>query len=322
MATEHMTTETVGDPPCDHDAYTPCPPECRDAKNEWRRRAAAAIVREQNAPLPSKQETLEQRVRESGDLFARLEDCRRRIGKMCSELRSPRMSIPVEWTDDDFFISVTIKDAIETLTRAAQNASAGETETPQAPIAKVIVREDGPADVMLYAPGLPPGTHDLYCEPPSPGGQKVPHPCFAPETEALRVDSDGLRIDELMEIAIRAESYPDPTASPEAADAFSKFHDTFSPAKCVALTSELHELKCASEKTNDGLPPFYTERKCSQCGATEERIQRDGCPEKCGRTAGDVSPPHEHLWSGAGPEAYCIGCRITRAEVPRTPAHD
>jgi hypothetical protein len=137
----------------------------------------------------SKQETLEQRVRESGDLFARLEDCRRRIGKMCSELRSPRMSIPVEWTDDDFFISVTIKDAIETLTRAAQNASAGETETPQAPIAKVIVREDGPADVMLYAPGLPPGTHDLYCEPPSPGGQKVPHPCFAPETKAP-LDSD------------------------------------------------------------------------------------------------------------------------------------
>lgn len=51
-------------------------------------------------------------------------------------------------------------------------------ETSQAPIAKVIVREDGPADVMLYAPGLPPGEHDLYCEPPAPGGQKVPHPCF------------------------------------------------------------------------------------------------------------------------------------------------
>jgi hypothetical protein len=38
--------------------------------------------------------------------------------------------------------------------------------SPQAPIAKVIVRDDGPADVVLYAPGLPPGEHDLYCEPP------------------------------------------------------------------------------------------------------------------------------------------------------------
>lgn len=38
----------------------------------------------------------------------------------------------------------------------------------QAPIAKVIVREDGPADVVLYAPGLPLGEHDLYLMPEIP----------------------------------------------------------------------------------------------------------------------------------------------------------
>jgi hypothetical protein len=45
---------------------------------------------------------------------------------------------------------------------------------PQAPIAKITVRESGaghyaPDDVYvrLYAPGLPPGEHDVYCEPMS-----------------------------------------------------------------------------------------------------------------------------------------------------------
>lgn len=38
-------------------------------------------------------------------------------------------------------------------------------DSPQAPIAKVCVAEDGSLLTMLYAPGLPPGDHDLYCEP-------------------------------------------------------------------------------------------------------------------------------------------------------------
>lgn len=58
---------------------------------------------------------LEKRVRESGTLIERLEECRRRIGKMCSEGRPPKMTIPVHPTDDDFFISVTLKDAIDAL---------------------------------------------------------------------------------------------------------------------------------------------------------------------------------------------------------------
>lgn len=35
----------------------------------------------------------------------------------------------------------------------------------QAPIARVIVYGDLPAEVLMYAPGLPVGEHDLYCEP-------------------------------------------------------------------------------------------------------------------------------------------------------------
>ena len=33
------------------------------------------------------------------------------------------------------------------------------------------------------------------------------------------------------------------------------------------------------------LPPFYTARKCSQCGYTEEWISKHGCPEQCWREA-------------------------------------
>lgn len=52
---------------------------------------------------------------------------------------------------------------------AAQRGEATPTfetaASPQAPIARVIVSEDAPAQVLLYAPGLPIGEHDLYCEP-------------------------------------------------------------------------------------------------------------------------------------------------------------
>lgn len=60
----------------------------------------------------SKEDELKQRVRESGTLIERLESCRERIGKMCSQGRPPHMTIPVQWDDDDFFISTTLQDAI------------------------------------------------------------------------------------------------------------------------------------------------------------------------------------------------------------------
>lgn len=63
-------------------------------------------------------EELENQVRASGDLAHRLKECAARIGLMCSEGRCPRMSIPVRWDDDDFFIATTLQDAMN----AAVNA--------------------------------------------------------------------------------------------------------------------------------------------------------------------------------------------------------
>ena len=57
-----------------------------------------------------RKDELEARVRET-PLSERLSDCRKRIGKMCSEGRPPRMCIPVQWDDDDFYISTTLADA-------------------------------------------------------------------------------------------------------------------------------------------------------------------------------------------------------------------
>lgn len=48
-------------------------------------------------------------------LIERLEQSRKMIGKMCSEGRAPKMTIPVAWFDEDFFISTTLKDAIDKL---------------------------------------------------------------------------------------------------------------------------------------------------------------------------------------------------------------
>src|SRR5574338_999661 len=65
-------------------------------------------------------EELEQKVRESGSLSERLESCRARIGKMCKERRPPKMTIPVQWDDDDFFMSVTIQDAQQCVQRTVE----------------------------------------------------------------------------------------------------------------------------------------------------------------------------------------------------------
>jgi hypothetical protein len=63
----------------------------------------------------SRHEELEGIVRESGKLADRLIECRERIGKMCSEGRPPKMTIPVQWNDDDFFISTTLNEAAREL---------------------------------------------------------------------------------------------------------------------------------------------------------------------------------------------------------------
>jgi hypothetical protein len=57
-------------------------------------------------------------------------------------------------------------------------AAAVETQAPQAPIALLTINmASEPAGVTLYAPGLPPGDHQLYCEP-----EKVAPYMRAPET--------------------------------------------------------------------------------------------------------------------------------------------
>jgi hypothetical protein len=53
---------------------------------------------------------LENRVRET-PLLERLENSAAMIGKMCSEGRPPKMSIPVAHYDEDFFICTTLRDA-------------------------------------------------------------------------------------------------------------------------------------------------------------------------------------------------------------------
>ena len=63
------------------------------------------------------QDRLEARVRET-PLMERLQECQRRIGNMCSEGRPPRMCIPVQYDDDDFYICTTLRDAADALQQA------------------------------------------------------------------------------------------------------------------------------------------------------------------------------------------------------------
>ena len=72
-------------------------------------------------------EEIDKKVVESAPLLERLDDCMSRIGKMCSERRPPKMTIPVHWNDDDVFIVATIKEAVEQL-RAVDASPASVTE--------------------------------------------------------------------------------------------------------------------------------------------------------------------------------------------------
>jgi hypothetical protein len=68
-------------------------------------------------PVSDRADELNRRLRET-PLTSRLNDSKRRIGKMCSEGRPPRMSIPVQYDDDDWFINRTIEDALDELQKS------------------------------------------------------------------------------------------------------------------------------------------------------------------------------------------------------------
>jgi len=64
-------------------------------------------------------ENLQTLVRET-PLLERLNKCRDMIAGMCSEHRPPKMSIPVQWYDEDFYINLTLRDAESALKRNAR----------------------------------------------------------------------------------------------------------------------------------------------------------------------------------------------------------
>ncbi len=64
-------------------------------------------------------ERLEAKVREI-PLLERLKMAENIIGKMCSEQRPPRMSVPVQPDDEDFFILTTLTDATDQIEKQKQ----------------------------------------------------------------------------------------------------------------------------------------------------------------------------------------------------------
>lgn len=64
----------------------------------------------------NRMDELKERVRQK-PLIDRLEESRRRIGDMCAKGRCPKMTIPVQYNDDDFYINTTLFDAQEIITQ-------------------------------------------------------------------------------------------------------------------------------------------------------------------------------------------------------------
>ncbi len=70
-----------------------------------------------------------------------------------------------------------IRDTLHLNLQVARHDSSPEPISPQAPIAKITVRANQMVAVSIYAPGLPPGTYDVFCEPEAvaPYLKKLPH---------------------------------------------------------------------------------------------------------------------------------------------------
>lgn len=66
---------------------------------------------------------------------------------------------------DGFWDSVDDETRNEIMTTLTSIIAEGQQSSPQAPICRLTMAEWGAAGISLYAPGLPPGEHDLYCEP-------------------------------------------------------------------------------------------------------------------------------------------------------------
>lgn len=64
--------------------------------------------------MKTTQSELEAHIRQT-PLIERLRTASVMIGRMCTERRPPKISIPVQPYDEDIFISVTLADAVEVI---------------------------------------------------------------------------------------------------------------------------------------------------------------------------------------------------------------
>jgi hypothetical protein len=111
----------------------------------------------------TKTEQLEERIRKT-PLLERLKESRVMVGKMCSEGRSPKMSIPAQPYDEDMFICTTLKDA--------------EAQLEQ------------PIPMLLFCPRC--GTQHVDAPEPERGWENPPHKSHQCHNEAC-VDGNGRR---------------------------------------------------------------------------------------------------------------------------------
>lgn len=65
------------------------------------------------------EEALRERVRET-PLSERLTTCEKYIASMCAERRPPKMTIPLQHYDEDFYIYTTLADAQATIAALEQ----------------------------------------------------------------------------------------------------------------------------------------------------------------------------------------------------------
>ena len=147
---------------------------------------------------------LKERIRQQ-PLNDRLEESRRRIGDMCSKGRCPKMTIPVQYDDDDFYINTTLSDAQatiaaleETILKMGENAAvvAKDAMAAKEQVAALQARVQELEAVLAGDLELT----KLHYEPGKPLELQAKHPLIAVMAASMAQMCDDMKAENYVEV--------------------------------------------------------------------------------------------------------------------------
>jgi hypothetical protein len=171
---------------------------------------------------------------------------------------------------------------------------APEPDGGQAPIARVTVTEGDFASVTLYAPGLPPGAHDLYCA-PLPSGDWPTELEASRRVGAMALGAAGQHAERVIELegalihaakhilelhhSISRRVYE--SEERDRSDAFEGIGDGQFNGDWASICQIMDDALCLSTTKSGVVQEVIDSVRCEKCGAHKDQpCPNHECPQK------------------------------------------